>query len=96
METRLMTIRDVAEFMRLSEQTIQRYVLNREIPYHKVKKVIRFRLSEIEKWVDEGGGKRAEHPANDREGDLFAGLENEQAGEPEGTGTNGQAGEGQA
>jgi excisionase family DNA binding protein len=47
METKLMTIRDVAEFMQLSEQTIQRYVQNREIPFHKIKKVIRFRVSEI-------------------------------------------------
>jgi PTS system nitrogen regulatory IIA component len=75
METKLMTIRDVAEFLRLSEQTIQRYVLNREIPCHKIKKVIRFRLSEIEKWIDEGGGKRTNRPDDSRAGDLFAGLE---------------------
>jgi hypothetical protein len=31
-------------------------VLKREVPFHKIKKVIRFRLSEIEQWVD-GGGK---------------------------------------
>jgi PTS system nitrogen regulatory IIA component len=56
METKLMTIRDVAEYLQLSEQTIQRYVQNKEIPFHKVKKVIRFRLSEIERWIDGGGG----------------------------------------
>jgi hypothetical protein len=56
-------------------------VLNREIPYHKIKKVIRFRLSEIETWVDRGGGKNPDCPVTDREGDLFAGLETEQARE---------------
>ena len=70
-----MTVKDVAEYMRLSEQTIQRYVLNREIPFHKVKKVIRFRLLEIEKWIDEGGGKAPDRPDDSREGDLFAGTE---------------------
>jgi excisionase family DNA binding protein len=79
METKLMTIRDVAAFMQLSEQTIQRYVLNREIPFHKVKKVIRFRLSEIERWIDEGGGKGAGLPDEKRGGDLFADVEGEQA-----------------
>jgi hypothetical protein len=49
-------------------------VLNREIPYHKIKKVIRFRLSEIETWVDRGGGKSLDCPDDNREGDLFAGL----------------------
>jgi hypothetical protein len=30
-------------------------VLNREIPFCKIKKVIRFRITEIEKWVDNSG-----------------------------------------
>jgi excisionase family DNA binding protein len=57
METYL-TIEGLAEYLKLAVQTIRRWVLNDEIPYHKIKKVIRFRVSEIEKWVD-GGGKIA-------------------------------------
>jgi excisionase family DNA binding protein len=83
----MMTVKDVAEYMWLSEQIIQRYVLNKEIPFHKVKKVIRFRFSEIEKWIDEGGGECPSFPADDREGDLFAGTE---------SGAVGEAGEGKA
>jgi excisionase family DNA binding protein len=75
MEHNMMTVKDVAEYMRLSEQTIQRYVLNKEIPYHKVKKVIRFRFSEIEMWINGGGGACRISKPDDREGDLFAGLE---------------------
>jgi excisionase family DNA binding protein len=74
-----MTVKDVAAYMRLSEQTIQRYVLKREIPFHKVKKVIRFRPSEIDQWVNEGGGKCPDCPADDREGDLF--VEDGETGE---------------
>ena len=54
MET-YMTIEEVAEYLKLAEQTIRRWVLNREIPFHKIKKVIRFRVSEIETWIDKGG-----------------------------------------
>jgi excisionase family DNA binding protein len=54
METYL-TISELAEYIKLSEQTVRRYVLNREIPYHKIRKVIRFRVSEIEKWIDGRG-----------------------------------------
>jgi excisionase family DNA binding protein len=50
-----LTIEGLAEYLKLAEQTIRRWVLNREIPFHKIKKVIRFRLSEIEKWIDSGG-----------------------------------------
>jgi excisionase family DNA binding protein len=95
MEHNLMTVKDVAEYMRLSEQTIQRYVLNKEIPFHKVKKVIRFRLSEIEKWIDEGGGACRNVPADGREGDLFAGIDNPPAGD-NGNGKEGEAGSAEA
>ena len=54
METYL-TIEELAEHLKLAEQTIRRWVLNREIPYCKIKKVIRFRLSAIEQWIDNGG-----------------------------------------
>jgi len=50
-----LTIEELAEYLKLAEQTIRRWVLNREIPFHKIRKVIRFRVSEIEKWIDGGG-----------------------------------------
>ena len=50
-----LTIEELAEYLKLAEQTIRRWVLNREIPFHKIKKVIRFRVSEIEQWIDMGG-----------------------------------------
>jgi excisionase family DNA binding protein len=49
-----LTIAESAGMVKLSEQTIRRYVLNRVIPYRKIRKVVRFRLSEIEKWIDGG------------------------------------------
>jgi hypothetical protein len=52
-------------------------VLNREIPFCKIKKVIRFRLSEIEKWVDNGGACMPESRGNEQEGDLFVEGETE-------------------
>jgi excisionase family DNA binding protein len=95
METYL-TIEGLAGHLKLSEQTIRRYVLNREIPYHKIKKVIRFRLSEVETWIDQGGNYR-DFPADETEGDLFAGMEAAEAGEtPETAGANEGTGEEQA
>ena len=70
METYL-TIEELAEYLKLAEQTIRRWVLNREVPYHKIKKVIRFRISEIEKWIDDGGYKLPDEPQASVEGGLF-------------------------
>ena len=70
-----LTIREVAGILRLSEQTIQRYVLKREIPYLKIKKVIRFRAADIEEWAEKGGLARAAKKTGNLESDLFAGME---------------------
>jgi excisionase family DNA binding protein len=77
METYL-TIEELASHLKLAVQTIRRYVLNREIPYHKIKKVIRFRLSEIEWWV----GHQNEFAAgglNENPGSLFEEVPLEEA-----------------
>ena len=52
METYFNT-RELGEYLHIPEQTIRRWVLNNEIPFHRIHNVIRYRLSEIEKWVDE-------------------------------------------
>jgi excisionase family DNA binding protein len=66
-----LTIEGLAEYLKIAEQTVRRWVLNREIPYHKIKKVIRFRISEIEKWVDNGGILTASAESEVTEGELF-------------------------
>ena len=80
METYL-TIEELASHLKLAVQTIRRWVLNREIPFHKIKKVIRFRLSEIERWIENG----AEIPYSESnlESDLFTETEAEEKVEPE-------------
>jgi excisionase family DNA binding protein len=82
------TIAELAEYIKLSEQTFRRYVLNKTVPYRKIHKAVRFRVSEIEKWIDGGGldGEANAGPGDEREGDLFAGLEAEGTGTME-TGT---------
>jgi excisionase family DNA binding protein len=49
-----LTVEELAVMLKLSEQTIRRYVLNRIIPFRKIKTAVRFRLSEIEKWISGG------------------------------------------
>jgi excisionase family DNA binding protein len=91
METYL-TIEEVAAYLKLAQQTIRKYVLKKSIPYRKVQKSVRFRLSEIERWIDGGGGNRPDYPADDREGGLFAGLEAEDGGEVKAEAETGTAG----
>jgi excisionase family DNA binding protein len=55
-----LTVSELAELLKMQEQTIRRWILKREIPYCKIKRAVRFRPSEIEKWVDEGGLEAAQ------------------------------------
>ena len=70
METYL-TIEELADYLKLAEQTIRRWVFNREIPFHKIRKVIRFRVSEIEKWIEDGGYFMPQENHELFEDDLF-------------------------
>ena len=51
----LLTVKELALALKLTEQTIQRYVMRNEIPYRKIMRVVRFRPSEVNRWIDNGG-----------------------------------------
>jgi excisionase family DNA binding protein len=81
METYL-TIAELAEYIKLSEQTVRRYVLNKTVPYHKIQKAVRFRVSEIEEWIEGGGldGTVRAGLEDDRQGELFEEAKAEDGG----------------
>ena len=53
MQTDIMTIREVADYLKLTEKTAYRLTAEGEIPGFKVGGSWRFRRSEIERWIDE-------------------------------------------
>ena len=87
-----LTIKECAEVLRLSEQTVQRYVLNKEIPYLKIKKVIRFRPADIDRWAQNGGIHRAAKEGGNLEGGLFAEGEGGKTAKPDTGVETGEAG----
>ena len=67
-----LTVCELAGVLKLQEQTIRRYIARREIPFCKIKRAVRFRPSQIEKWIDEGGLEAAQTGGKNREKDLFS------------------------
>ena len=43
---------EVAAALQISVQTVYRYVANGEIPFHKLNRSVRFKPSEIERWIE--------------------------------------------
>lgn len=53
LETEIMTIREVADYLRLAEKTTYRLAAEGKLPGFKVGGAWRFRMSEINKWIDQ-------------------------------------------
>jgi excisionase family DNA binding protein len=47
-----LTVDELAAYFKVAEKTVRRWILNRDVPFHKINNSVRFRLSEIEKWVE--------------------------------------------
>jgi excisionase family DNA binding protein len=64
METDILTIKEVAEYLRITEKTAYRLASERRIPGFKVGGSWRFRKSEIDEWIEaqKTGSKKAEKP----------------------------------
>ena len=56
----ILTLKEVAEYLKLSEKTAYRLTAEDKLPGFKVGGSWRFRQSEIEKWIDEQSRKRKE------------------------------------
>ncbi len=46
---------DVAKHLHVSEDTVLRWIVKKKLPAHRVGRVWRFRLSEVDGWVCSGG-----------------------------------------
>jgi len=57
-ESDILTIREVADYLRLAEKTVYRYASEGKVPGFKVGGAWRFRKSEIDKWIKEKENKK--------------------------------------
>ena len=73
------TTKELSEYLKIPEQSIRRWVLNHEIPFHRIHNVIRYRLSEIETWIGNNKNKLTDGADNEIENSLF--KENADSGE---------------
>lgn len=55
----LLKLEDVAQMLNISTYAVRDYVQYRKIPYYKINGVVRFKLSEIEQWIEDKAIKPA-------------------------------------
>ena len=42
---------ELAEWLRLSVQTIRRYTMKKEIPFHKINRAVRYKINDLDLWI---------------------------------------------
>jgi excisionase family DNA binding protein len=70
------TTKELSDYLKIHEQSIRRWVLNNEIPFHRIHNVIRHRLSEIEIWVGKNKGLFPSCLEGVNENEIFIETEN--------------------
>jgi PTS system nitrogen regulatory IIA component len=65
-EERLMSIKEVAEYLQVDLSTLYLWSQRGQIPAMKVGKMWRYRRSEIEAWLDQRRNHPAKHEATSR------------------------------
>lgn len=51
---KLVSLEDIATYLDVSKDTIRTWIKKGNIPFHKVGRQYKFRMSEIEAWVESG------------------------------------------
>jgi excisionase family DNA binding protein len=77
----LLTVKDIMRILQVTEQTVQRYVLRKKIPYLKINRMLRFRPSEIDQWIASERNRKAAKGKAKPERELLAETEAAEAKE---------------
>ncbi len=51
-------VNEVATHLGVAKDSVYRWVESRDLPAHRVGRLLRFKLSEVDAWVEAGGGER--------------------------------------
>ncbi|MCL6546844.1 MAG: helix-turn-helix domain-containing protein [Bryobacteraceae bacterium] len=56
-------VEDVAAHLRVAKESIYRWIDSKGFPAHRVGRLLRFKISEVDEWVQAGGGDDSGSPA---------------------------------
>ena len=52
--------KEIAEHLGINKDTLHRWIKNKSIPCHRVGRLRKFKISEIDEWIKNGGGANAD------------------------------------
>jgi len=66
-----MTVAEIAEHLRVAPATVRRWAQSGEAPHYKIVGSVRFRASEVQRWIETGTAGRRKAGEGDNAGTLF-------------------------
>lgn len=67
---RWVSSKEVSEHLGINKDTLQRWIKNGTVPCHRVGRLWKFRISEIDNWVENGGAAKADDKYDENQFDL--------------------------
>lgn len=58
-------VEEVAAHLRVARDSVYRWIETRRLPAHRVGRLLRFKLSEVDAWVQTGSGKGSRESGSD-------------------------------
>jgi len=58
MEDRWLSVAEMSKYLGVSNDTIYRWISERNMPGHKIGRLWKFRKDEVDEWVKSGGARR--------------------------------------
>ena len=56
MEDRWLSVEEIAGYLSVKRDTVYKWIDRKNLPAHKVGRLLRFKISEVDEWVRQGGG----------------------------------------
>ena len=61
------SVEEVASHLGVAKESIYRWIEGKSLPAHRVGRLWKFRLSEVDKWIEGGGAGQEEEPRQVKE-----------------------------
>ncbi len=59
-----MSMKSITEYLDVSRETVLQWINNRNMPAHKVGRLWKFKVSEVDEWIRSGGAAEKSGPDN--------------------------------
>lgn len=66
MEQRWLSVEEIAEYLGIKRETVYKWTYEKDIPAHKVGRLWKFKIDEVDDWIRSGSARDSKKPGKKR------------------------------